>query len=70
VLRATEQERVRLAADLYDGPVQELTALRYGLTRARRSRGSRPCPADRTMPAPERARGGLVAVGIIARPGW
>jgi signal transduction histidine kinase len=35
VLQATEQERVRLAADLHDGPVQELTALRYGLTRAR-----------------------------------
>jgi signal transduction histidine kinase len=35
VLRATEHERVRLAADLHDGPVQELTALRYGLTRAR-----------------------------------
>jgi two-component system sensor histidine kinase DegS len=35
VLGATEQERVRLAADLHDGPVQELTALRYGLTRAR-----------------------------------
>jgi signal transduction histidine kinase len=35
VLRATEQERIRLAADLHDGPVQELTALRYGLTRAR-----------------------------------
>jgi signal transduction histidine kinase len=28
VLRATEQERIRLAADLHDGPVQELTALR------------------------------------------
>jgi signal transduction histidine kinase len=35
VLRATEQERVRLAADLHDGPVQELTALRHGLTRSR-----------------------------------
>jgi signal transduction histidine kinase len=35
VLRATEQERIRLAADLHDGPVQELTALRYSLTRAR-----------------------------------
>jgi signal transduction histidine kinase len=35
VLRATEQERLRLAADLHDGPVQELTALRYSLTRAR-----------------------------------
>jgi signal transduction histidine kinase len=35
VLRATEQERLRLAADLHDGPVQELTALRYSLNRAR-----------------------------------
>jgi signal transduction histidine kinase len=35
VLRATEQERLRMAADLHDGPVQELTALRYSLTRAR-----------------------------------
>jgi signal transduction histidine kinase len=35
VLRATEQERLRLAADLHDGPVQELTALRYSLARAR-----------------------------------
>jgi two-component system sensor histidine kinase DegS len=35
VLRATEQERVRMAADLHDGPVQELTALRYGLSRVR-----------------------------------
>jgi signal transduction histidine kinase len=35
VLRATEQERLRLAADLHDGPVQELTALRYSLSRAR-----------------------------------
>jgi signal transduction histidine kinase len=35
VLRATEQERVRFAADLHDGPVQELTALRYGMSRAR-----------------------------------
>ncbi len=34
VLRATEQERLRLAADLHDGPVQELTALRYSLNRA------------------------------------
>jgi signal transduction histidine kinase len=34
-LRATEQERLRLAADLHDGPVQELTALRSSLSRAR-----------------------------------
>jgi signal transduction histidine kinase len=33
VLRATEEERTRLAADLHDGPVQKLTALRYGLAR-------------------------------------
>jgi signal transduction histidine kinase len=41
VLRATEQERTRLAADLHDGPVQRLTALRYGLARvsARVARG-------------------------------
>jgi signal transduction histidine kinase len=44
VLRATEQERVRLAADLHDGPVQELTVLRYGLTRAR-SRIQRASPS-------------------------
>jgi signal transduction histidine kinase len=45
VLRATEQERIRLAADLHDGPVQELTALRYGLTRAR-NRVQRGEPAE------------------------
>jgi signal transduction histidine kinase len=33
VLEATQQERLRLAADLHDGPVQELTALSYGLER-------------------------------------
>jgi signal transduction histidine kinase len=41
VLEATKQERIRLAADLHDGPVQELTALSYGLERVDR-RGSRP----------------------------
>jgi signal transduction histidine kinase len=45
VLRATEEERIRLAADLHDGPVQELTALRYGLTRAR-NRVQRGEPAE------------------------
>ena len=41
VLRATEEERTRFAADLHDGPVQRLTALRYGLARvsARVGRG-------------------------------
>jgi signal transduction histidine kinase len=33
VLEAAEHERLRLAADLHDGPVQELTALNYGLER-------------------------------------
>jgi signal transduction histidine kinase len=33
VLEAGEHERLRLAADLHDGPVQELTALNYGLER-------------------------------------
>jgi len=50
VLRATEQERVRLAADLHDGPVQELTALRYGLTRARtRIQRGQPEQAERLL---------------------
>lgn len=33
VLEAGQQERLRLAADLHDGPVQELSALSYGLER-------------------------------------
>jgi signal transduction histidine kinase len=50
VLRATEHERVRLAADLHDGPVQELTALRYGLTRARnRIQGGEPEQAEEML---------------------
>jgi signal transduction histidine kinase len=36
VLEAAQQERIRLAADLHDGPVQELTALSYGLERVDR----------------------------------
>jgi signal transduction histidine kinase len=36
VLQAAQQERIRLAADLHDGPVQELTALSYGLERVDR----------------------------------
>ena len=35
VLRMTEAERSRLAAELHDGPVQQLTALLYGLELAR-----------------------------------
>jgi signal transduction histidine kinase len=35
VLRVTEAERSRLAAELHDGPVQQLTALLYGLELAR-----------------------------------
>jgi signal transduction histidine kinase len=36
VLEAAQQERIRLAADLHDGPVQELTAMGYGLERVDR----------------------------------
>jgi signal transduction histidine kinase len=36
VLEAAQQERIRLAADLHDGPVQDLTALSYGLERVDR----------------------------------
>jgi signal transduction histidine kinase len=33
IIRAAEDERVRIAGDLHDGPVQELTALRYTVAR-------------------------------------
>ncbi|HEV8652308.1 MAG TPA: sensor histidine kinase, partial [Actinomycetes bacterium] len=36
ILTATQQERQRLAAELHDGPVQELTAMSYGLERVGR----------------------------------
>jgi len=36
VLRAAQDERMRLAADLHDGPVQTLTAVGYGLARIQR----------------------------------
>jgi signal transduction histidine kinase len=36
VLRATEDERTRIANDLHDGPVQQLTALGYGVHRIQR----------------------------------
>jgi signal transduction histidine kinase len=50
VLRMTEGERTRLAAELHDGPVQQLTALLYGLELARHHvrRGS-PEPADELL---------------------
>jgi signal transduction histidine kinase len=35
VLRGAEEERIRLAAELHDGPVQQLTALLYNLGLAR-----------------------------------
>jgi signal transduction histidine kinase len=35
-LQAAEQERIRIAAELHDGPIQRLTALAYELERARR----------------------------------
>src|SRR6266568_7163503 len=47
VLRVTEAERSRLAADLHDGPVQQLTALLYGLELARHHvRHGNPADAD------------------------
>jgi PAS domain S-box-containing protein len=46
-VQATEQERKRLAAELHDGPVQQLTALDISLERARRT-------LDRASTAPER----------------
>ncbi len=47
VLRMTEAERTRLAADLHDGPVQQLTALLYGLELARHHvRHGNPADAD------------------------
>jgi signal transduction histidine kinase len=50
VLRMTEAERSRLAAELHDGPVQQLTALLYGLELARHHvrRGS-PGAADELL---------------------
>jgi signal transduction histidine kinase len=50
VLRMTEAERTRLAAELHDGPVQQLTAMLYGLELARHHvrRGS-PNAADELL---------------------
>jgi signal transduction histidine kinase len=36
IVRATESERVRIAGDLHDGPIQKLTALSFTAYRARR----------------------------------
>jgi signal transduction histidine kinase len=50
VLEAAQQERIRLAADLHDGPVQELTALSYGLERVdRRLQAERPDAASELL---------------------
>jgi len=35
ILSASDQERMRLAMDLHDGPIQRLATIRYGLERAR-----------------------------------
>jgi signal transduction histidine kinase len=50
VLRVTEAERSRLAAELHDGPVQQFTALLYGLELARHQvRGDSPSEADQLL---------------------
>ena len=49
VLEAAQQERIRLAADLHDGPVQELTALTYGLERVDRRLESQGPDAARVL---------------------
>jgi signal transduction histidine kinase len=50
VLRVTEAERSRLAAELHDGPVQQLTALLYGLELARHQvRDDSPSAADELL---------------------
>ncbi len=35
ILSASDRERMRLAADLHDGPIQRLASIKYGLERAR-----------------------------------
>jgi len=49
VLDAAQQERIRLAADLHDGPVQELTAMTYGLERVDRRLQARGPDAAREL---------------------
>jgi signal transduction histidine kinase len=49
ILEATQQERIRLAADLHDGPVQELTAMSYGLERVRRRQTESPGEASELL---------------------
>jgi signal transduction histidine kinase len=54
VLEATQQERIRLAADLHDGPVQELTAMSYGLERVDRRLQSQGPDAARELLAEQK----------------
>jgi len=60
VLEATQQERMRLAADLHDGPVQELTAMSYGLERVDRRLQSQGPDAARELLAQQKEQ--LIAV--------
>jgi signal transduction histidine kinase len=59
VLRMTEAERSRLAAELHDGPVQQLTALLYGLELARQHvrRGSPSAAEELLASLEDRATG-------------
>ncbi|MEW6583104.1 MAG: sensor histidine kinase [Actinomycetota bacterium] len=58
-VRSAEQERVLVAAELHDGPIQHLASLSYVLDRA--VRRLRDADADAALPHVERARLGLAA---------
>jgi signal transduction histidine kinase len=61
VLRVTEAERSRLAAELHDGPVQQLTALLYGLELARHHvRRDSPNAADELLTSLEAKAAGEI----------
>jgi len=62
VLRATDEQRLRLAADLHDGPVQGLAALGLRLSRlGRRLRGGDPEAAEALLTGLEEQLAGEIA---------
>lgn len=73
VVRATEEERMRIAADLHDGPIQRLTALDYRLESlvARLQPGDPTAPEERLRQVQDGLRreiGGLRTMMIQLRP--